>query len=212
MPAGAFFRSGSGTMPQARAPIGPGHVVLVVGPSGAGKDAVLDETRSRLEADARFLFPRRIVTRAATAAEDHVSLSRAAFAEMLARGGFTLHWEAHGLRYGIPAAADAAVRSGRTVVFNAAREVVAAARRRFAATAVVLIDAPVEIRAARLAARRRERAEEALARLDRVVTGFRAEDADLAIDNSGSLADAAYRLTSWLQALPACANPPDSPR
>jgi ribose 1,5-bisphosphokinase len=189
---------------QAAAAVGPGRVVLVVGPSGAGKDSVLNAVRTRLAGDDRFFFPRRVVTRTADGSEDHASLTCEAFEAMAARGGFALHWHAHGHRYGIPAAADEAVRAGRTVVFNASRQVVAAARERYAGVAVVMIDVPVEIRAARLATRNRERAEQVLARLGRVVAGFSVADVDLTIDNSGTLEAAAGRLVQWLRGEPRC--------
>ena len=65
----------------------------------------------------------------------------------------------------------------------------------------VLIDAPLEVRAARLAERNRESPAEVLARLGRVVTGFDPADADLTIDNTGTLEEAANRLVAWLRAL-----------
>ena len=193
---------GPGGAGQPTAAIGPGWVVLLVGPSGAGKDSVLSGARMRLAGDTRFVFPRRVVTRDADGSEDHATLSPAAFEDCAARGGFALDWHAHGHRYGIPAETDAAVRAGCTAVFNASRQIVPVARGRYAALAVVMIDAPVEVRAARLAARNRERAEQVLSRLGRVVTGFSPAEADLAIDNSGPLADSADRLVRWLQALP----------
>ena len=186
--------------PAAGAPIGPGRVVLVVGPSGAGKDAVLGEAARRLGSDPRFLFPKRVVTREANAAEDHDTLTPEAFAAELQRGAFALHWEAHGLSYGIPAEIDAAARAGRSVVFNASRRVVPVARARYANAAVVLIDAPLQLRARRLATRDRERAGDVDARLQRVVADFDAGDVDLAIDNSGSLCRAADTLADWLSA------------
>jgi ribose 1,5-bisphosphokinase len=179
-------------------PIGPGHVVLVVGPSGAGKDAVLREVVDRLGGDPRFLFPQRVVTRRSNAAEQHAVLTPAAFAAELQRGGFALHWEAHGLSYGIPVDIDVAARAGRCVVFNASRRAVPMARARYASAAVVLIDAPLELRARRLASRDRERARDIDARLSRVVAEFDAGDVDLAIDNSGSLCRAADALVNWL--------------
>jgi ribose 1,5-bisphosphokinase len=194
--------SSSGPARAGSGPVGPGRWVLVVGPSGAGKDAILRAARRLLAGDARFFFPRRIVTRTLNAAEDHASLSQAQFEAQLARGAFALHWQAHGLYYGIPAEAEAAARAGTAVVFNASRQAVALARTRFASTSVVLIDAPLEVRAARLAERDRESPEEALARLGRVVTGFDAADAQIMIDNTGALEDAAERLVAWLRALP----------
>jgi ribose 1,5-bisphosphokinase len=179
-------------------PIGPGRIVLVVGPSGAGKDAVLGEAARHLGDDPRFLFPKRVVTREPNAAEDHDTLAPAEFAAGLQRGAFALHWQAHGLSYGIPAEIDAAVRAGRSVVFNASRRVVPVARTRFANVAVVLIDAPFQLRARRLATRDRERARDIGARLQRVVAEFDAGDVDLVIDNSGSLCRAADTLADWL--------------
>jgi ribose 1,5-bisphosphokinase len=62
-----------------------------------------------------------------------------------------------------------------------------------------MIDAPVEVRAARLAMRDRESAKEVATRLARVVDEFKAGDADLVIDNAGTLAQASVRLADWLE-------------
>jgi ribose 1,5-bisphosphokinase len=179
-------------------PIGPGRVVLVVGPSGAGKDAVIREVADRLNGDPRFLFPQRVVTREANTAEVHAVLTPAEFKAELRLGGFALHWEAHGLSYGIPADIDTASLAGRCVVFNASRRIVPVARARYANAAVVLIDAPFQLRARRLATRDRERARDLDARLQRVVAEFDADDVDLVIDNSGALCVAVDTLAGWL--------------
>lgn len=181
-------------------PIGPGQVVLVVGPSGAGKDTVIQEVAHRMGGDRRFHFPKRIVTREANSAEDHTTLTPPSFEVELSRGAFALHWEAHGLRYALPEGIDAAVRAGRSVVFNASRQVVPLARRRYASVAVVLIDAPLELRWKRLATRDREHGEDIKRRLNRLVTEFDADDVDLTIDNSGALSRAADALADWLAA------------
>ena len=79
-------------------------LVLVVGPSGAGKDTLINAAREALAGDRRFAFPRRVVTRPAVAAlEDHDSVTRAEFALQEANGAYALSWEAHGLHYGLPA-------------------------------------------------------------------------------------------------------------
>ena len=166
--------------------IGPGRLVLVVGPSGAGKDTLIDAAREALGGDPRIVFARSVVTRPPSPHEDHDSLGEAAFEA--ARAGFALAWEAHGLRYGIPAAIDDSVRAGRVVVVNASRTVVATARERYARALVVLVDAPAEVRAARLAGRGRESDGDIWARLERVAAGpDEAGPPDIVIVNDGSV-------------------------
>src|SRR3569833_150302 len=59
--------------PGKRAAVIRVHVALVVGPSGAGKDTLIGGAREALAGDDRFVFVRRIVTRAGNSAEDHDS-------------------------------------------------------------------------------------------------------------------------------------------
>jgi ribose 1,5-bisphosphokinase len=145
----------------------PGTLVLVVGPSGAGKDTLLTLARHRLAGDPRFVFPRRCVTRPAGGDEDHDTLDPAAFADAAADGRFLLHWQAHGLSYGVPASAAGDLARGCTVAVNASRAVVAEALPRFPRLAVAYITAPPEVLAQRLSARSREQASDAAARLAR---------------------------------------------
>jgi ribose 1,5-bisphosphokinase len=110
--------------------IGPGRLVVVVGPSGAGKDSILRAARTVLSARAA-VFPRRFITReAGDPSEDHIPISATAFGAAEAAGVFALTWDAHGLKYGIPRAADDMLRAGFTVVFNASRTVIPRLRER----------------------------------------------------------------------------------
>ena len=179
--------------------LGPGQIVLIVGPSGAGKDAILREVHRRLADPCQFLFARRVITRAPSRAEDHDCISAAQFAARQRQGQFALSWQAHGLSYGIPIEIEAAIGAGKCVLCNASRTIVARARRRYRTPAVVLIDAPVELRASRLANRCREQDADLAARLARV-TDFEAAEADLIIENTGALAVAATVLIDWLLA------------
>lgn len=141
--------------------------VAVVGGSGVGKDTLLDGARARLAEDPRFRFVRRSITRPAEAGgEDHDPLTRAAFSERRAAGGFALWWEAHGLLYGIPADIAADLARGRVVVANLSRGVLAEAASRHPLR-VLEITAPVPLRASRLAARGREALADIAARLSR---------------------------------------------
>jgi ribose 1,5-bisphosphokinase len=166
-------------------PIGPGRLVLVVGPSGAGKDTLIHLVREALRNDAAVVFPRRIVTRTASAAEDHDSMDAAAFDRAARAGAFALTWEAHDLRYGIPVVIDDHVRAGRTVVCNVSRTIVETARRRYAEVVVALVTAPPEVLAARLAARARDSDGDIAQRLARG-DGFAEIAADCVIENVGA--------------------------
>jgi ribose 1,5-bisphosphokinase len=135
--------------------IGPGRLVLVVGPSGAGKDTLLGLARSACAGDSNIVFPRRVVTREASASEDNAQLGADQFRQALARGDFAMYWEAHGHLYGLPRAIDDEIRAGRSVVINASRTVIDAARRTYANVTVIAITAPPEILAERLKLRAR---------------------------------------------------------
>jgi ribose 1,5-bisphosphokinase len=138
-------------------------LVLVVGPSGAGKDTLLTLARVALAGDPRFRFVRRVITRPAEAGgEDHEPVSVAEFAAR----DFALSWQAHGLHYGIPADVADDIARGVVVVANVSRSIIADAAARFPAR-VIEVTAPGELLVARLAARGRETAAEAANRLAR---------------------------------------------
>jgi ribose 1,5-bisphosphokinase len=133
--------------------IGPGRLVLVVGPSGAGKDTLMQLARAHL--GDRVMFPARVVTRASSEAEAHESLSRTEFEAQFAAGAFAFHWDAHGLSYGIRRGIDDELRKGVAVVVNVSRAVVQQLRTRYHNVVVVLVTAPADVLAARLAQRAR---------------------------------------------------------
>ncbi|MCE2692250.1 MAG: phosphonate metabolism protein/1,5-bisphosphokinase (PRPP-forming) PhnN [Rubrivivax sp.] len=144
-----------------------GTLFLVVGPSGAGKDSVIDGLRARLD-PARFVFARRVITRSADAGgEAHEACEPVRFDELEAAGAFLACWRAHGLAYGLPAALGEELRAGRHVIANASRGAVATLVGRVAALAVLEIDAPPDVIAARLQARGRETAQDIAGRIAR---------------------------------------------
>lgn len=165
-----------------------GALVLVVGPSGAGKDTLIAKAADVLAGESRFVFPRRVVTRAAMAElEDHDTVDAAEFQKQKLRGAYALDWEAHGLHYALPASIDAAMMAGRVAVANVSRAVIARALEKYEHCHVVLITARPEIRAARLAGRGRETAEDIAARLAREGAPVPDGVMPTIIDNSGAL-------------------------
>ena len=156
--------------------IGPGRVILVVGPSGAGKDTLLGLARIACADDDSIVFARRVVTREASAFEDNEQLSPEAFREALQRGEFAVQWEAHGHCYGLPRAIDDDIRAGRTVVANVSRTIIEAMRRGYSNVEVVAITAPPEVLAKRLAMRARTSDGLLDQRLQRAVAGAAAPD------------------------------------
>jgi len=171
--------------------IGPGAFVAVVGASGVGKDALLSYARARSGALARF--PRRAITRPPGNGEDHEPLTEAEFAQARARGAFAVCWQAHGLHYGIPAAADVAVRDGRVVVANVSRGVLDELAARYRRLVVVRVTVSEQVRAQRLRARRREPESGVGQRLARPdpAPGHRV---DTLITNDGSVAEGGGQL------------------
>lgn len=146
----------------------PGPLVLVVGPSGAGKDSILSAAREHLSEDHDIVFPRRHITRAVDAGgEDHVPETEAGFQRGLEIGAYALSWQAHGLGYGVPAIIEVDLAAGRTVVVNTSRSVIDAARERYIGTQVVHVTASTDVLAERLSARGREDAADITQRLRR---------------------------------------------
>ena len=166
-----------------------GSLVLVVGPSGVGKDTLINGARQALDNDKRFVFVRRLVTRPADAGgEEHDSLDWDTFAQMEEAGRFALSWEAHELRYALPLSVDTDLALGRIVVANVSRHVVAEARAKYPACAVLLISAEISCRAERLVRRGRENPDQITSRLARESAPVPAGIDPIIIDNSGPLA------------------------
>ncbi|MCU0829753.1 MAG: phosphonate metabolism protein/1,5-bisphosphokinase (PRPP-forming) PhnN [Tabrizicola sp.] len=137
-------------------------IFAIVGPSGAGKDTLI---AGALAARPDFRLVRRVITRPTeSGGEDFDGVSAEEFLQRRDRGDFALHWEAHGLRYGLP---KAQVEGPGDVIFNGSRAALPLAAKVFPGLRVVLVTAPDIILAARLAARGRETPDDIRARLSR---------------------------------------------
>ena len=165
--------------------IGPGRLVLVVGPSGAGKDTLLRLAQAACIDDHDIVFPRRVVTRESSETEDNMAMSQDEFRRAREHGDFAVHWEAHGHSYALPLEINDDILAGRAVVANVSRTVIGALRQAYANVVVVAITAPPDVLAQRLAARARHSDGNIADRLARSVDDASA-NADVTILNAGS--------------------------
>ena len=179
----------------------PGVLVLVVGPSGAGKDSLLAAAQHVLAGNTGFAFPTRDVTRpAGSGGEAHNPVTADEFRLRCNDGAYALWWEANGHGYGIPTAIGAALASGQTVLCNVSRGAIELARQRFACVAVIWVTAPLEVLARRIAGRGRETADEIAARLARLPPAEPTGSDVTIIDNDGTLEAAAAKFVSAVRA------------
>ncbi len=176
-----------------------GHLVVIVGASGAGKDTLIAYARNRLDLHEDVYFVRRVITRARDCGgEDHDAVSRAEFDRMSEAGRFAVNWQAHGLHYGIPSEAQDRIALGKLVIANGSREALPRFRAVFPSLTVVNITARPEILATRLEKRGRETHAEVLQRLKRRAVLLPVDDGIVTIDNSGSIDDAGTALVNVL--------------
>jgi ribose 1,5-bisphosphokinase len=179
-----------------------GHLVLVVGPSGAGKDSVLRGAKGELAGDRRFVFPRRFVTRFADVnAEDHQTMTDTEFATAVSEDAFALWWKAHGNYYGIGSSIAAELQAGCVVAVNCSRAILEEATARFPNATVAEITASPDVLVSRIVARGRESEPEAIQRVSRSVPDYPTGVPIVRIENNGSLQDAIDHFCSLLEAL-----------
>lgn len=177
-----------------------GVMIAVVGPSGAGKDSLLNLARLHYRDDARIGFVQRVITRPTDGAtEDHVPVTAEEFELRAQDGRFAVQWEAHGLRYGIPVDTVDQIATGRILLANGSRAALDRFRAAYADLAVLEITAWPEIIASRLAGRGRETVQEIERRLARDAGNWLPDCRHIRIDNSGTLEDAAVNLYSAIE-------------
>lgn len=176
-----------------------GRLYFLVGPSGVGKDTLLQWAQQYTPVDANIVFARRTITRPVHASEMHDHVDEHTFWERAGAGHFSMMWEANGLCYGIPRSIEAALRAGRNVVVNGSREFVPQLRRQFPDAQVIWVEANAEEIQRRIEARQREAGPALLRRLDRVAQFAPPDGEDvIRLDNSGPVEAAGKQLLEIL--------------
>ncbi|MES9947218.1 MAG: phosphonate metabolism protein/1,5-bisphosphokinase (PRPP-forming) PhnN [Candidatus Thiodiazotropha sp.] len=169
------------------------ELYYVIGPSGAGKDSLLNYARQHMGSSAAVIFAHRYITRPADAGgENHVSLSQEEFTCRAQMGCFAMQWYSHNNWYGIGIEINQWLEMGLKVVVNGSRAYLDNALQQYPRLIPVNISATPETLRQRLLARGREGIEEIEQRV------IQAVDLDRKIDhprmvkicNEGVLADA----------------------
>ena len=168
-----------------------GRLIAVVGPSGAGKDRVI---AGIAQAKPQIVPVARVITRApGPAGEACTAVDPTEFSELQAAGAFCLHWQAHGLSYGIPARMVSDVRGGAQRIVNLSRAVLSEAQKIFPKLLVLHVTARPETLARRLIGRNRETATEIEERLARAAPDLPRDIKCVDLPNDGPLEETIAR-------------------
>ncbi|MBS4085616.1 phosphonate metabolism protein/1,5-bisphosphokinase (PRPP-forming) PhnN [Pseudomonas rustica] len=179
-----------------------GKLIYLMGPSGSGKDSLIEAAREPLRAMNCEII-RRVITRSAeSVGEDAVGVTPGEFERRQQAGDFALAWHANGLAYGIPVEMDQWLKDGRNVLVNGSRANLRQAQELYPTLVPVLLTVRDEVLRERLLKRGRETLEQIDARLARnaLFKDRRASDTPVnLIDNSGDLATAVNQLLNVLK-------------
>ena len=141
-----------------------------MGPSGAGKDSLLDWLRAHLPTPCPVHWAQRTISRSAMpGGEAHESVSPETFVALRHELAFALHWEANGLGYGVRHAQLAPLAQGHWVLLNGSRAYLPEALARFPDLVAVHITASPQVLRERILSRGRESPEQVEARVQRAM-------------------------------------------
>jgi len=184
-----------------------GRLIYLIGPSGSGKDSLLDAARERLAARG-VRIARRVITRSAQTQthsldEEAQAVSEDEFERLEASGAFAMSWRANGLAYGIPLQIDQWLADGCDVIVNGSRGYLPQARLRYPNLLAVLLSVRPEVLRQRLLGRKRETLEQIEQRLARNAHFETAANGMQILDNSSDLELTAQEFLRILQTRPA---------
>ena len=174
-----------------------GRLVAVVGPSGVGKDSVMEGIAA---AKQQIRLVKRVITRPTElGGEDYTGVTPDGFAALVAEGAFCLHWQAHGLSYGIPSDVLTDAKAGRTCLANLSRSALQMAASVFPDVLVLNITASDHVLAQRLRARGRETARQIADRLAQAQKPLPAGLQVVSVSNDGPLSETVAAACAALQ-------------
>jgi thymidine phosphorylase len=178
-----------------------GSFFVVVGASGVGKDTLIAGAMEILAPTGRYVQARRMITRPAGPGEDHEPVSPEEFARLESSGGFLHTWEAHGLRYGLPAALRDELAAGRNVIANGSRAASPYLVGKVAPLVLIEVTAPRTALRDRILGRGRETVEQTEARLGREVVPLPTRLDIVTVVNDASVGEGIERLVTAFETM-----------
>ncbi|NYT65695.1 phosphonate metabolism protein/1,5-bisphosphokinase (PRPP-forming) PhnN [Alcaligenaceae bacterium] len=180
-----------------------GRLLYVIGPSGAGKDTVLQGVKDQL--GTKIHIAPRTITRPCDTNERHaIGVSHAQFLALENQGHFALAWRANHLAYGISQDINLWLASGVDVLVNGSRAYLPQARLLFPDLIPVLLQVQADELRQRLQRRGRENSQQINARMQRNATLLDLPHAHqgsplVLIDNTGPVKYAVRALCQLLE-------------
>lgn len=175
-------------------------VILVVGPSGSGKDTLLRNARGHFCKTRDLGFIRRYITRPPDRNEDNFYIDPKGFLTLKECRFFLSTWQAHGNYYGI---SNHSMKSGNNYIpllCSISRDAIVDFEKEFPNTTTIHITAAKDILRQRLQKRGRENPEEIENRLKRATRPVVARNL-ITFDNSTQLGESITNFISLLSEL-----------
>lgn len=165
------------------------RLIYLIGASGAGKDTLLGYLKRHSGAPHRYVIAHRYITRSLTTDhENHICVSEREFRMRLEAGLFAMHWQSHGLLYGVGIEIETWLAAGLDVIINGSRAYLAQASERYPALLPIKLQVSSQILERRLSARGRETPAAVEQRLLRADAYDKVGPADMTvIDNDGPI-------------------------
>lgn len=177
-----------------------GSLFYVIGPSGAGKDSIIEGSLAALPAELPIIRAHRYITRPACAGgENHVELTPDDFIRRRNAGLFLFCWESHGYAYGIGREVVFWLEAGFNVIMNGSRAYLEEAVEKWSELVPILITLDVGVLRSRLEARGRESPDEIESRLERAQAFAVNHPRLMVVENNGPLEDAVNRMCQVLR-------------
>lgn len=176
-------------------------LLLIVGPSGCGKDTLLRSARKYFLTDPRFQFLARYITRKPGEYEENYFVEDVGFTLLRKHKFFVSSWDAHDLKYGIPKHFLDNLKPDETGIISISREKISDFEILYhEKVSVIHVAAKPAIIEKRLRQRNREtrlQIESRLARMNVPVSGKKV----IPFDNSGEIEETSRLFNRLLEYL-----------